>query len=822
MNAKYQQPLATALAVFTACLPMRPLRADPCGMVPPITAKAGSIERIGLQKTYVFYKNGIETLVLRPGYRGQIEDFGMLIPFPSPPAIRKVADDVFAHVAAAVDPPEVVVDLRWRNKQRLSFALGDSAAPTAALESSVRVLNQEAVGMYEVAVLEAGSAQALRRWMDSHGYRYPDGMDAVCEDYVEQEWCFVAVKTRVGVKGRVDARPGMRKVDPKLPAGATFDGHVQGMGFRFRTDELVVPMRLSAFNPGPMRNVVYVLSDQAVKASPLPDSFVVRQISGVELLRNVTQPLPLRILGGTIDDIPEWRRANLANEQDPTPHNGLAKELFAADLLAARRGALALDHEEAEKRLLNIGEELGLRGTEVDALIATQLAAQRRQTVDAALNDLASMTMTVLDADFPRDVLGRENLTFTGWAMPGARNAPHVYDAKAFGPAVRRAAMVPAWSHGGGSSWWRWLAGGAVLLVVIAGLTLRRRGGGAATLGLAAALLLGAGTTAAAPGPGAAGIDPTTAQLVARLSEPERAAAAVETLVQRGAAAVPHLLGEATEGADLQGRGWALVCLARIGGERVDRGLATLHDSEAPDLVRTWAAAARVQAAPDLDGVLALVPLVQRFPAAQRPLSLRLAATTPSGPPSPNLLVRLLRVTVDVPGLQDALTPAILAAGRDPLLAAATRADDLQVRRRAVAYLGSLANAGDASVGAAVVAVFRFDPEAQQTPWHGGPLFVPGIAWPRDDARALAAQLLRWHVWADRHDAADTKKQIHNNLRSLQLARAAGYQSPGWKEVDTLAWLRIWHECAGQWAVEAILREQGVLDDARYRDALQR
>ena len=126
--------------------------------------------------------------------------------------------------------------------------------------------------MYEVAVLQAGSADALKRWMDQNKFVYPDGMDAVTEDYIEQKWCFVAVKTKVGNKDAVEPTPGQRQVDPALPKGSVFDGNVQGMGFRFKSDELVVPMRLSAFNPGELRNVVYVLTDQPKRSARFPSS----------------------------------------------------------------------------------------------------------------------------------------------------------------------------------------------------------------------------------------------------------------------------------------------------------------------------------------------------------------------------------------------------------------------------------------------------------------------------------------------------------------------------------------------------------------------
>ncbi len=152
--------------------------ADPCGMVPPVSLDGAPIpiRRVGLQKTYMFFADGIETIVLRPGFSGDVDNFGMLIPFPSPPGIRKVPDNVFAQIAAAVDPPEIRVDLRPRPKMRRNIMARASAPRKKAEEKpleddEVRVLKQEAVGMYEVAVLEAGSAAALKAWMDQNGFR---------------------------------------------------------------------------------------------------------------------------------------------------------------------------------------------------------------------------------------------------------------------------------------------------------------------------------------------------------------------------------------------------------------------------------------------------------------------------------------------------------------------------------------------------------------------------------------------------------------------------------------------------------------------------
>jgi len=439
---------ASALfGLIAAALSAPPAHADPCGMVPPIqTGEQTPITRIGEQQTYVFYQDGIETFVIRPGFEGKTDEFGMLIPFPTPPALRKMPDHIFPHIAAAVDPPEVVIDLRTRRrdfgggKAFQSNALADRRGGQRLMlkKDEVRVVKEEAVGMYEVAVLEAGSAAALKKWMDKHGYKYPQGMDKACNEYVDDRWCFVAVKTKVGQKAGADPQPAQRDTDTKLPEGATFDGHVQAMGFRFQSDELVVPMRLSAFNAGELRNIVYLLTDKPQKIRSIPEEYVVRQVSGEQLYRNVTGPLPLRIIGGTEEDIPDWQRKNLPQRRDPTPHNAAAADLFAGDLLAISTGKLSLAHEEKEKDLLAIGERLGLRGPEIDKLHHDALKESRDKATAGALEDLKPMTLTIVDGDFPREVLARKNLKFAEYRMPARRNTRATYDAKSHAPAGKR------------------------------------------------------------------------------------------------------------------------------------------------------------------------------------------------------------------------------------------------------------------------------------------------------------------------------------------------------------------------------------------------
>ena len=61
-------------------------------------------------------------------------------------------------------------------------------------------------------------------------------------------------------------------------------------------------------------------------------------------------------------------------------------------------------------------------------------------------------------------------------------------------------------------------------------------------------------------------------------------------------------------------------------------------------------------------------------------------------------------------------------------------------------------------------------------------------------------------------------QQIYNNLRSVQLARAAGYRMPGWNQSNPAAiWLATWKSVVGAKRIRAILRQQGVADQEPYR-----
>lgn len=304
----------------------------------------------------------------------------------------------------------------------------------------------------------------------------------------------------------------------------------------------------------------------------------------------------------------------------------------------------------------------------------------------------------------------------------------------------------------------------------------------------------------------------TPEELARKLRDPKAADAALDELVALGKVAVPSLQGEAIEGKDLAARGWAIAGLGEIGGEAAAKTLLDLQDKGSPELVQAWAAAARIKAIPDLDSLVKMIDLLQRFPATDRPFKEKLKAlVVKDGGTSAE---SLLRMTTDG-RLAPVVTDAVLALGMPRLIDVLTHGKDMTARQQAAAYLGVLAQqqgaAANEIVGGAVIKAYAFDPSMKDVPWAGGPLYVPGLSWDAPHAQRVTGALVAWDVWCQRKGRDEERRKIAINLQAL--AGFAGYQ-PDWQ--PTSDWIRIWSARMGRDKGLEILKAQGLEKDPAW------
>ncbi len=134
---------------------------------------------------------------------------------------------------------------------------------------------------------------------------------------------------------------------------------------------------------------------------------------------NLTELQPVVFDGVGSADLPQVVRA-----RSPDPYVSLTRDLLASDVMTVARGTLSLPFEEREKELLRVSEALGLRGAGIDPLRDTGLDVSRAEAVRPAVAEVRELVLTVVDGDFPADLLRDQNLGLARWTMPPTRIRP--------------------------------------------------------------------------------------------------------------------------------------------------------------------------------------------------------------------------------------------------------------------------------------------------------------------------------------------------------------------------------------------------------------
>jgi len=150
------------------------------------------------QKALLFQEGGRETLILEVTYRGQVEEFGWVVPVPSRPRLSSVSADLFRELVRLTYPAPLSA------KQGKGMRGGGGAGVT--------VIERAQVGPYDATVLAASDPRALAHWLQKHDYAFSTGSAQVLEPYVKQGWYYVALRIRV----KKDLLTRLRRVDRGL------------------------------------------------------------------------------------------------------------------------------------------------------------------------------------------------------------------------------------------------------------------------------------------------------------------------------------------------------------------------------------------------------------------------------------------------------------------------------------------------------------------------------------------------------------------------------------------------------------------------------
>src|SRR6516162_4695941 len=198
------------------------------------------------QKVFITWdpSEKIETFTVQPKFEGNALDFGMVIPTPTQPKLHEMPRDFFKHLAIYT-----IMKRRESPHSKLlpqvhRFFGGRGGAPGAALarladsrrdgaepeRPKVIVLEAGVVGSLDYKIITADRADDLYQWLKDNKYSYA-GDEATLNHYVQQKWIFTVMK--------IDTMQMKRNKD------GTFDGEVTPTRFRFTSEKLVYPLKIT-------------------------------------------------------------------------------------------------------------------------------------------------------------------------------------------------------------------------------------------------------------------------------------------------------------------------------------------------------------------------------------------------------------------------------------------------------------------------------------------------------------------------------------------------------------------------------------------------
>ncbi|WP_372364964.1 HEAT repeat domain-containing protein [Candidatus Uabimicrobium sp. HlEnr_7] len=302
--------------------------------------------------------------------------------------------------------------------------------------------------------------------------------------------------------------------------------------------------------------------------------------------------------------------------------------------------------------------------------------------------------------------------------------------------------------------------------------------------------------------------------IIQKLDNPKYTKVAIRRLVKLKQKAIPYLLREAKHGHNIVRRGWAIFCLSKIGGDRVDAHLQKIHqNNNQPPLVRTWAISARIQNMQLLSELMKMSQYLTQFPVINHPMGKRLLILLDR---DKKLSAQtLINIALHIPKLQPVLTKTIIQLNPQNVILVMTSHKNQEMRRLAAGYLATMAQNNN-EISTRVANFFQFDVTAKDVPWANGPLFLPRLHWDRVSGQALVENLISWLLWCERMGKMAEQQQIHNNIRSQPLANAVGYPSWITGEVKIDHWLLLWGKVVGKNELLRLLKQQGADKEKLY------
>ncbi|MFS0698046.1 DUF2330 domain-containing protein [Streptomyces nitrosporeus] len=243
----YRRALSLLLVLAALQLGSLVSPAYACGCGAMVPSERNRIT-VGQETSVVHWDGRTEQIVMRLTVRGDAGEAAWIMPVPHRASVGLGDPALFEELAAITAPVTETRHYFWPREGDWPLPQPDGAgAPAPGAAPPVGVVDRQRLGPFDVARLTATDPQALRDWLDGHGFTLPGPLASALEPYVDQGWEYVAVRLAPREEGEV------------------LTGALEPLHLRFASDRLVYPMRLSRLATTAQSLGLYVLADHRME-----------------------------------------------------------------------------------------------------------------------------------------------------------------------------------------------------------------------------------------------------------------------------------------------------------------------------------------------------------------------------------------------------------------------------------------------------------------------------------------------------------------------------------------------------------------------------
>lgn len=171
-------------------------------------------------RAIIAYEGDKETLILSPQAKGDLVDFGWIVPIPASPEIQLLKNGIFKSITKITKNEIIPYSTDSSNN--------DSVIPEKELDvTEVEGKNE----LYTISTLEGKSVEEIVATIENNGFYLPDEANYLIEEYIDLDWHFVFIKVNITTV-------------EELAGNTTFETYLPPIALSFKSQNIFYPVKL--------------------------------------------------------------------------------------------------------------------------------------------------------------------------------------------------------------------------------------------------------------------------------------------------------------------------------------------------------------------------------------------------------------------------------------------------------------------------------------------------------------------------------------------------------------------------------------------------